>query len=89
MCCCLTLLVPAELPQACSAAPVSSSTGPPHLHLSNRRQEKAAWQKQQKALETAAERSKRTADEARMRAAEQEAAVKQIEAERRAGQQER
>ncbi|PRW56069.1 testis-expressed sequence 9 isoform X2 [Chlorella sorokiniana] len=53
------------------------------------RQDKAAWQKQQKALEAAAERSKRAADEARARAAEQEAAVKQIEAERRAGQQER
>lgn len=40
-------------------------------------------------LEAAAERSKRAADEARARAAEQEAVIKQIEAERRAGQQER
>lgn len=61
----------------------------PAIYRPPRRQEKAAWLKQQKALEAAAERSKRAADEARARAAEQEAAVKQIEAERRAGQQER
>ena len=48
-----------------------------------------AWQKQQRALEAAAERSKRAAEEARARAAEQENAAKQVAQERQASQQDR
>lgn len=53
------------------------------------RVEKAAWQKQHKALEAAAERSKRAAEEAQGRLSEQENALKQVGLERRASQQER
>ena len=47
------------------------------------------WLKQHRALETAAERSKRAAEEARARAAEQEELAKQVGVERRASQLER
>ena len=48
-----------------------------------------AWQKSQRALEAQAERGKRAAEEARARLAEQENALRQVDAERRATQQER
>ncbi|KAL4857931.1 Testis-expressed protein 9 [Chlorella vulgaris] len=53
------------------------------------RQEKAAWTKQHKVLETAAERGKRAAEDARARLAEQENALKQVGLERRVSLQER
>ncbi|PSC72703.1 testis-expressed sequence 9 isoform X1 [Micractinium conductrix] len=53
------------------------------------RAEKVAWQKSQRALEAQAERGKRAAEEARARLAEQENALRQVDAERRATQQER
>ena len=53
------------------------------------RLEKAAWQKQQKALESQVDKQRRAAEEARGRLSEQENALKQLALERRASQQER
>lgn len=75
--------MPAHLPQHTHTA-TSPSTP-----LLDARQEKAAWQKQQRALEAAADKARRAAEEARERLAEQEAALKSVGAERRASQQDR
>ena len=59
------------------------------LCLPATRLEKTGWKKQQKALEVAADKNKREAEEARVRLQEQENAFKQIGLERRATLQER
>lgn len=82
----------------CGCLPASPAPAHPPRHLLHpanpptaapSRQEKAAWQKQQRSLEAAADKARRAAEEARERLAEQEAALKAVGAERRASQQDR